>query len=42
MQNMCKSILGMANINTKEFQSIVLPISPENEQIHFKTRVLVC
>lgn len=42
LQSMCKSIFGMANINTKEFQSIVLPILLENEQIHFKTRVLGC
>lgn len=40
LQSMCKSIVGMANINAKEFQSIVLPIPPENEQMHFKTRVL--
>lgn len=40
LQSMCKSIVGMANINAKEFQSIILPIPPENEQMHFKTRVL--
>ena len=40
LQSMCKSIVGMANINAKEFQSIVLPIPPENEQMHFKTKVL--
>lgn len=40
LQSMCKSIVGMANINAKEFQSIVLPIPPEKEQMHFKTRVL--
>ena len=40
LQSMCKSIVGMANINAKEFQSIVLPIPPENEQMHFKARVL--
>ena len=40
LQSMCKSIVGMANINAKEFQSIVLPIPPENEQMYFKTRVL--
>ena len=37
---MCKSIVGMANSNAKEFQSIVLPIPPENEQIQFKNKVL--
>ncbi|MDP7848047.1 restriction endonuclease subunit S [Acinetobacter pittii] len=40
LQSMCKSIVGMANINAKEFQSIVLPIPPENEQIQFKNKVL--
>ncbi len=40
LQSMCKSIVGMANINAKEFQSIVLPIPPENEQMHFRARVL--
>lgn len=40
LQSMCKSIVGMANINAKEFQSIVLPIPPKNEQMHFKARVL--
>ena len=40
LQSMCKSIVGMANINAKEFQSIILPIPPKNEQMHFKARVL--
>lgn len=40
LQSMCKSIVGMANINAKEFQSIVLPIPPENLQIQFKNKIL--
>ncbi|GJC31245.1 restriction modification system S chain-like protein [Acinetobacter sp. KAM398] len=40
LQSMCKSIVGMANINAKEFQSIVLPIPPEALQAHFKSKVL--
>lgn len=34
LQNMCKSIIGMANINAKEFQSIPIPkppIEPQNK-----------
>lgn len=40
LQSMCKSIVGMANINAKEFQSIVLPIPPEDLQIQFKNKIL--
>ncbi len=32
LQHMCKSIVGMANINAKEFQSIKIPIPPIEEQ----------
>ena len=40
LQSMCKSIVGMANINAKEFQSILLPIPPEHLQAKFKVSVL--
>ncbi|MCF6251089.1 MAG: restriction endonuclease subunit S [Methylococcaceae bacterium] len=32
LRHMCKSIVGMANINAKEFQSIKIPIPPIEEQ----------
>ena len=37
--NMCKSIVGMANINAKEFQKIKLPIPPVSLQIEFQEKV---
>ena len=40
LQSMCKSIVGMANINAKEFQTIVLPIPPEDLQAQFKSKVI--
>ena len=39
LQSMCKSIIGMANINAKEFQSISLPIPPRELQLQFKKKV---
>lgn len=39
LQSMCKSIIGMANINAKEFQSISLPIPPSELQLQFKKKV---
>lgn len=39
LQSMCKSIIGMANINAKEFQSIRLPIPPSELQLQFKKKV---
>lgn len=38
--NMCKSIVGMANINAKEFQRIALPLPPKNIQVKFQKRIL--
>lgn len=37
--NMYKSIVGMANINAKEFQKIKLPIPPINLQKEFQQKV---
>lgn len=39
LQSMCKSIIGMANINAKEFQSIRLPIPPSDLQKQFTKKV---
>jgi type I restriction enzyme S subunit len=35
LQNMCKNIVGMANINAKEFQSIKILIPPKAEQDNY-------
>ena len=35
LQNMCKSIIGMANINAKEFQAIAIPKPPIELQEKF-------
>jgi len=35
LRGMCKSIIGMANINAKELQTIRLPIPPVDLQIRF-------
>lgn len=39
LRSMCKSIVGMANINAKEVQTIVLPMPPVNLQEEFARRV---
>ena len=39
LQNKCKSIVGMANINAKEFQSIPIPKPPVELQQYFTTIV---
>lgn len=39
LRKMCKSIVGMANINAKEVQSIRLPLPPVELQRTFATRV---
>ena len=35
LKAMCKSIVGMANINAKEFQKIKIPLAPINIQLEF-------
>jgi type I restriction enzyme S subunit len=37
--SMCKSIVGMANINAKEFQCIPIPLPPLDLQKKFSTIV---
>ena len=37
LQGMCKSIIGMANINAQEFQNIRLPVPPRDLQNQFGT-----
>jgi type I restriction enzyme S subunit len=39
LRNMCKSIVGMANINAKEVQTIRLPVPQIELQQRFATRV---
>lgn len=39
LRNMCKSIVGMANINAKEFGSIELPVPPSHLQVRFQKNV---
>lgn len=39
LQTMCKSIVGMANINAKEFQSIKIAKPPIELQIDFSVRI---
>lgn len=39
LQNMCKSIVGMANINAQELQNIIVLDTPENLQNQFAERV---
>jgi len=39
LQNKCKNIVGMANINAKEFQAIPVPLPPTTLQHHFATIV---
>ena len=39
LQAMCKNIVGMANINAKEFASIAIPAPPESLQSIFRERV---
>lgn len=36
LRNMCKNIVGMANINAKEFGSIELPVPPSHLQARFQ------
>jgi type I restriction enzyme, S subunit len=35
LQGMCKSIIGMANINAQEFQNIRIPVPPVDLQNRF-------
>ncbi len=35
LKSMCKSIVGMANINAKEFQKIKIPLAPKDSQLKF-------
>lgn len=39
LQGMCKNIVGMANINAKEFQSILLPKPPKELQDQYEGRL---
>ena len=39
LQNMCKNIVGMANINAKEFQKIPIPSPPKDLQDRFANAV---
>jgi type I restriction enzyme, S subunit len=39
LQNMCKSIIGMANINAQELQNIQLPIPPISLQNEYEKRL---
>ena len=39
LRNMCKNIVGMANINAKEFGSIELPVPPTHLQVRFQKSV---
>lgn len=39
LQSMCKSIVGMANINAKEFGAIEIPFPPNDLQIKFKSKI---
>jgi type I restriction enzyme S subunit len=39
LQNMCKSIIGMANINAQELQDIQLPIPPISLQNEYEKRL---
>jgi type I restriction enzyme S subunit len=39
--NMCKSIVGMANINAQELQNIKLPIPPIEVQDEYSTKIAV-
>jgi type I restriction enzyme S subunit len=39
LRNMCKSIIGMANINAKELQGICIPQPPWDLQVDFTRRV---
>lgn len=39
LQSMCKSIVGMANINAKEFGAIEIPFPPTDLQIKFKSKI---
>ena len=41
LQNMCKNIVGMANINAKEFQKIPIPGPPKALQDQFAKAVEV-
>ncbi|KTT02769.1 hypothetical protein NS376_12430 [Pseudomonas oryzihabitans] len=40
LRAMCKNIVGMANINAREFQGIKIPIPPSELQIEFRERVM--
>lgn len=39
LRGMCKNIVGMANINAKEFGSIELPVPPSHLQVRFQQTV---
>ncbi|MCI9869134.1 restriction endonuclease subunit S [Arthrobacter humicola] len=41
LRNMCKSIVGMANINAKEVQTIKMPLPPVEKQNDFEARLMV-
>ena len=40
LRNMCKSIVGMANINAQEFQNIAIAIPPVQLQDEFENRIV--
>ncbi|NQY82057.1 MAG: restriction endonuclease subunit S [Alphaproteobacteria bacterium] len=39
LQNMCKNIVGMANINAQEFQNIAIAIPPIEKQKSFRKKI---
>ncbi len=39
LRNMCKAIIGMANINAKELRSIALPVPPIEKQREFQKKL---
>jgi len=39
LRGMCKSIIGMANINATELRSIAIPVPPVSEQHRFAARI---
>lgn len=41
LRAMCKNIVGMANINAREFQGIEVPIPPSELQFEFRERVML-
>lgn len=40
LRNMCKNIVGMANINAQEFQDIAIALPPKPEQDRFQEKVI--